>query len=179
MQALAKELGVVIVVSLFRTTRSGNLPQHRRHHRCDRTYLGKYRKMHIPDDPLYYEKFTSRRAISDFPPGIQSSPASGLRVLGPMVLKRHGSPRCAARRFFLSHRHRLAPGRKSGYGRRQHLPGRPCSAGMRSPMAAMWSFLTASGTRRPRRPGIEFWGQSFICDPSGEIITKARPTKKT
>ena len=57
MQALAKELGIVIVASLFERRAPGIYHNTAAIIDADGTYLGKYRKMHIPDDPLYYEKF--------------------------------------------------------------------------------------------------------------------------
>ncbi len=55
--ALAKELGVVIVASLFEKRAEGLYHNTAAVIDADGTYLGKYRKMHIPDDPGYYEKF--------------------------------------------------------------------------------------------------------------------------
>src|SRR5690606_34152490 len=54
---LAKELGVVIVASLFEKRAEGLYHNTTAVLDADGTYLGKYRKMHIPDDPAYYEKF--------------------------------------------------------------------------------------------------------------------------
>lgn len=55
--ALAKELGVVIIASLFEKRAQGIYHNTTAVLDADGTYLGKYRKMHIPDDPSYYEKF--------------------------------------------------------------------------------------------------------------------------
>ncbi|MBR0072241.1 MAG: carbon-nitrogen hydrolase [Bacteroidales bacterium] len=55
--ALAKELGVVVVASLFEKRAEGMYHNTAAVIDADGTYLGKYRKMHIPDDPGYYEKF--------------------------------------------------------------------------------------------------------------------------
>ncbi len=57
MQKLAKELGVVLVVSLFEKRAQGLYHNTVAIIDADGAYLGKYRKMHIPDDPGYYEKF--------------------------------------------------------------------------------------------------------------------------
>ena len=57
MQKLAKELGVVLVVSLFEKRAQGLYHNSAAIIDADGAYLGKYRKMHIPDDPGYYEKF--------------------------------------------------------------------------------------------------------------------------
>ncbi|MCX6166629.1 MAG: carbon-nitrogen hydrolase [Sphingobacteriales bacterium] len=55
--ALAKELGVVIIASLFEKRAQGLYHNTTAVLDADGAYLGKYRKMHIPDDPAYYEKF--------------------------------------------------------------------------------------------------------------------------
>jgi N-carbamoylputrescine amidase len=56
-QALAQELGVVIIASLFEQRAQGLYHNTTAVIDADGAYLGKYRKMHIPDDPGYYEKF--------------------------------------------------------------------------------------------------------------------------
>src|SRR5215471_6352255 len=55
--ALAKQLGIVLVASLFERRAAGLFHNTAAILDRDGRYLGKYRKMHIPDDPLYYEKF--------------------------------------------------------------------------------------------------------------------------
>jgi N-carbamoylputrescine amidase len=57
LSGLAKELGVVIIASLFEKRTSGIYHNTTAVLDADGSYLGKYRKMHIPDDPAYYEKF--------------------------------------------------------------------------------------------------------------------------
>lgn len=57
LSALAKELGVVIIASLFEKRTNGIYHNTTAVLDADGTYLGKYRKMHIPDDPSYFEKF--------------------------------------------------------------------------------------------------------------------------
>jgi N-carbamoylputrescine amidase len=57
LQPLAKELGIVIVASLFEKRAEGLYHNTTAVIDADGSYLGKYRKMHIPDDPGYYEKF--------------------------------------------------------------------------------------------------------------------------
>ena len=57
LQAVAKEAGVVIVASLFEKRTQGIYHNTTAVIDADGSYLGKYRKMHIPDDPAYYEKF--------------------------------------------------------------------------------------------------------------------------
>ena len=57
MQAIAKELGVVMIVPLFEKRAEGVYHNSAAVIDADGAYLGKYRKMHIPDDPSFYEKF--------------------------------------------------------------------------------------------------------------------------
>src|SRR5882672_12162473 len=57
LSTLAKELGVVIIASLFEKRTNGIYHNTTAVLDADGAYLGKYRKMHIPDDPAYYEKF--------------------------------------------------------------------------------------------------------------------------
>lgn len=57
LSSVAKELGVVIIASLFEKRAQGLYHNTTAVLDADGTYLGKYRKMHIPDDPAYYEKF--------------------------------------------------------------------------------------------------------------------------
>ncbi|RZJ66664.1 MAG: carbon-nitrogen hydrolase [Flavobacterium sp.] len=57
LQSVAKELGVVIIASLFEKRAEGLYHNTTAIIDADGSYLGKYRKMHIPDDPAYYEKF--------------------------------------------------------------------------------------------------------------------------
>lgn len=57
LSAIAKELGIVIIASLFEKRAQGIYHNTTAVLDADGSYLGKYRKMHIPDDPAYYEKF--------------------------------------------------------------------------------------------------------------------------
>ena len=73
LSAVAKELGVVIIASLFEKRAAGLYHNTTAVLDADGTYLGKYRKMHIPDDPGYYEKFY-------FTPGDASPEESSYRI---------------------------------------------------------------------------------------------------
>lgn len=73
LSTIAKELGVVIIASLFEKRAAGLYHNTTAVLDADGTYLGKYRKMHIPDDPGYYEKFY-------FTPGDASPEDSGYKV---------------------------------------------------------------------------------------------------
>jgi len=73
LSAVAKELGVVIIASLFEKRAAGLYHNTTAVLDADGSYVGKYRKMHIPDDPGYYEKFY-------FTPGDASPEDSGYKV---------------------------------------------------------------------------------------------------
>jgi predicted amidohydrolase len=104
---------VVLIVSLFEKRGAGVYHNSAAVIDADGSLLGVYRKIHIPDDPLYYEKFY-------FTPGDLGFRAWQTRFgkIGVLICWDSGtprlrdSPRCWARRFFLPHRHRLAsPGK--------------------------------------------------------------------
>jgi N-carbamoylputrescine amidase len=143
---------------------------------ADGSLLGVYRKMHIPDDPLYYEKFYF--APGDL--GFRAWPTrygkiGVLRLLGPMV-SRSGPPDRVAGggNSVLSHRHRLASGEKAEQGAIQHGAWETIQ---RSHAIANGCFVAAVnrvGWEKPAgEPGLEFWGQSFVAGTSGEILARA------
>ncbi len=105
---LAGELGVAIVASLFEKRSAGVYHNTAAVIDADGKFLGKYRKMHIPDDPLYHEKFY-------FTPGDLNKVRQDrrLRLLGPMV-SGGGTTDSAARRgnYFLSDGDRVASERE-------------------------------------------------------------------
>ena len=108
---------------------------------ADGSLLGIYRKMHIPDDPLYYEKFY-------FTPGDLGFPNFDTRfgriaragLLGPMVSGRRaaGGARRSATSFFIRRRSAGIPPRKRNTARRNWTPGGRSNARTRSPMEFMW-----------------------------------------
>ncbi len=115
LSAAARQHGVVLIASLFEKRAPGIYHNTAAIFDSDGTLRGLYRKMHIPDDPLYYEKFY-------FTPGdlgfraldTKRRPHRHPSLLGPMV-PRGRAPNRAARRngAFLSHGNRLASLRKS------------------------------------------------------------------
>lgn len=174
--ALAQELRVVIVASLFEKRGPGVYHNTAAVLDADGIYLGKYRKMHIPDDPLYYEKFyftpgdlgfrtweTQRGKIGVcicwdqwYPEAARLTALQGAEVLFyPTAIGWH-------------------PGEKAQYGAHQHDSWETIQ---RSHAIANGCFVAAAnriGHEAPNGgPGIEFWGQSFVCDPSGTILAKA------
>ena len=98
--ALAKELGVVIVTSLFERRATGLYHNTAVVMEKDGTIAGKYRKMHIPDDPGYYEKFYFTPGDLGFQPidtSVGRRQTGRTRLLGPVVSRSSptdGAGRC-------------------------------------------------------------------------------------
>ena len=181
MQAIAKELGVVIVASLFERRAPGIYHNTAAIIDADGTYLGKYRKMHIPDDPLYYEKFY-------FTPGDLGFSAWDTKFarIGVCVCWDQWYPEAArltalrgAQILFYPTAIGWHPEEKAEYGRRQHSSWETVQRGHAVANGCYVAVPNRVGHEAPEGgPGIEFWGQSFICDPSGEIIKKGSARRR-
>lgn len=175
LEPLARELGVVIVASLFEKRAPGVYHNTAAIIDSDGEYLGKYRKMHIPDDPGFYEKFY-------FTPGdlgFQAWPTKQGKI-GVCICWDQWYPESArltalrgAGLLFYPTAIGWHPAEKAQYGPAQHSAWETMQ---RSHAIANGCFVAAVnrvGHEAPvGGPGIEFWGQSFIAAPSGEIIAK-------
>ena len=145
---LAKKHRVVVIASLFEKRAAGLYHNTAAVIDADGALLGIYRKMHIPDDPLYYEKFY-------FTPGDTGFRAwkTTLRqdrradLLGPVVSRGRAADRAAGRRdHLLPHRHRLASrAKRPNTANASTTPGKRSSAATPSPTAA-------TSPPQPRRP---------------------------
>ena len=179
--ALAKELGVTLVASLFEKRAAGVFHNTAAVLDADGRYLGKYRKMHIPDDPRYYEKFY-------FTPGdlgFKTFQTAAAQV-GVLVCWDQWYPE-AARLTAMQGAEILVyptaigwhPGEKATHGEHQHGAWETIQ---RSHAIANGCFVMAvnrvgfepdpSSSSKPQA-GIEFWGQSFIAAPDGRVIVRA------
>lgn len=137
--------------------------------------IGKYRKMHIPDDPLFYEKYYFTPGDLDF----QSFETPHAKV-GTLVCWDQWYPEAAritalkgAEVLFYPTAIGWHPSEKEQYGERQHDAWRTMQ---RSHAIANGVFVAAvnrTGHEGPKDGGIEFWGRSFICDPFGQILAEA------
>ena len=178
---LAAELGVVIIASLFEKRSAGVYHNTAAIIDADGKFLGKYRKMHIPDDPPYHEKFY-------FTPGdlgFQSWSTSQGNI-GVCVCWDQWYPEAArltalrgAEILFYPTAIGWHPGEKEKYGVAQHSAWETMQ---RSHAIANGCFVAVANRVGHERPvggdGIEFWGQSFIVAPSGEIIAKGSVDKE-
>ncbi len=175
LSALASELGVVIIASLFEKRAEGIYHNTAAVIDADGRYLGKYRKMHIPDDPLFYEKFY-------FTPGDLGFKVFETRYgrLGVLVCWDQWYPEAArltalrgAEILFYPTAIGWHPAEKAEYGSAQHSSWELIQ---RSHAVANGCYVVSvnrTGHEGDPAGGIEFWGQSFVADPSGTILAKA------
>ncbi len=178
---LAGELGVVIVASLFEKRAHGLYHNTAAILDADGTYLGKYRKMHIPDDPLFYEKFY-------FTPGDLGFRAWDTRYarIGVCVCWDQWYPEAArltamhgAEILFYPTAIGWHPSEKSAHGTRQHSAWETVQRGHAIANGCYVAAANRVGHEAPSGgDGIEFWGGSFFCDPSGEVLAKASADKE-
>jgi len=168
---LAKELGVVIVTSLFERRAPGLYHNTAVVLEKDGSIAGKYRKMHIPDDPCYYEKFYFTPGDLGFHP-INTS----VGRLGVLVCWDQWYPE-AARLMALQGADLLIYPTAIGYD-----PNDTAEEQQRQRIAwqtVMRGHAVANGlpvvavNRVGDEEGIPFWGTSFVCGPQGEIYYEA------
>ena len=173
---LARELEVVIVASLFEKRAHGLYHNTSVTIDSDGTFLGIYRKMHIPDDPLYYEKFY-------FTPGDLGFRAWKTRLanIGVCICWDQWYPEAArltalrgAEILFYPTAIGWHPGEKAQVGVQQHDSWETIQRSHAIANGCYVAVPNRVGHEAPDGgPGIEFWGQSFICDPTGKILAKA------
>jgi N-carbamoylputrescine amidase len=173
---LAKRLAIVIVASLFERRAPGVFHNTVAILDADGRMVGKYRKMHIPDDPLYYEKFY-------FTPGDLGFRAVKTRQarIGPLVCWDQWYPE-AARLTALQGAEILCyptaigwhPSEKAGHGAAQHAAWETVQRGHGIANGVFVAVPNRVGHEAlAGGAGIEFWGQSFIADPFGQVLAKA------
>src|SRR5918994_880144 len=193
MQKLARELAVVLVVPLFERQAPGVYRNSAAIIDADGSLMGVYRKMHIPDDPLFNEKyyFTPGDASSDDAIdkiGTVAKQASGFRVwhtrfadIGVLICWDQWYPEAAritsllgAEILFYPTAIGWHPKEKSEFGRAQVEAWRT----MQRSHAIANGVFVASPNRighedEPGTDGIEFFGHSFIADPFGRLLAEA------
>src|SRR5246500_4842044 len=173
---VARETGTIIIASLFERRSAGLYHNTAAIIDADGALLGRYRKMHIPDDPLYYEKFY-------FTPGDLGFRAWQTRYgkIGVLICWDQWYPEGArltamqgAEILFYPTAIGWHPRGKAEYGTNQHGPWENIQ---RSHAVANGCFVAVPNRVGIERPaggdGIEFWGQSFVAGTSGQILAKA------
>jgi len=176
---LARQLDIVIIASIFERRAAGLYHNTAAVLDADGALLGLYRKMHIPDDPLYYEKFY-------FTPGDLGFPNFDTRYgrIGVLVCWDQWYPEGArlsslrgANILFYPTAIGWHPSEKAEFGAAQLDAWRTIQ---RSHAIANGIFVAAVnrvGFEGPADSGLEFWGSSFVADPFGQLIAES-PTNK-
>jgi N-carbamoylputrescine amidase len=178
---LAGELGVVIIASLFEKRAEGLYHNTTAVLDADGNYLGKYRKMHIPDDPNYYEKFY-------FTPGDLGFLSWNTRFVraGVLICWDQWYPE-AARLTALSGAQILfyptAIGwlipEKAEYGAAQQASWETIQRSHAIANGVYVAAVNRVGIEAGPNQGIEFWGSSFVAAPNGEILARAGREEET
>ena len=180
--ALAKELGVVIIVPFFEKRMAGIYHNSAYIIDTDGNEAGLYRKMHIPDDPHFYEKFY-------FTPGdlgFKTIPTQKGKI-GTLICWDQWYPEAArltalqgAEVLFYPTAIGWHPLEKEQYGENQHgawmnvMKGHAVANGVYVAAAnriGLEQYIEGTA-------GIQFWGSSFIAGPQGEILAQASTDKE-
>jgi len=184
---VARQQAVVLIASLFEKRAPGIYHNTAAVFDADGAMRGIYRKMHIPDDPLYYEKFY-------FTPGDLGFRAFDTQSgrIGALVCWDQWYPEGArltalqgAEVLFYPTAIGWHPDEKEEYGVAQHDAWRTIQ---RAHAIANGVYVAVAnrvghenGNVRGKMvpgPGLEFWGRSFICDPFGTVIAEASDNKE-
>jgi N-carbamoylputrescine amidase len=173
--AVARETQMAVVGSLFERRAAGVYHNTAVVFDADGSLLGRYRKMHIPDDPLYFEKYY-------FTPG-----DLGFRVfatrwgrVGTLVCWDQWYPEAARLTALLGadvicyptaigwH-----PGEKAEFGTAQHEAWELMQRGHAIANGVYVAAVNRVGHEGPAGGGLEFWGASFVSDPFGRVLRRA------
>ena len=173
--AAAKKNNVVVVGSLFERRMAGVYHNSATVHDAKGELLGLYRKMHIPDDPLFLEKFY-------FTPGdlgfkVFSTPAA---KVGTLVCWDQWYPEAArltalqgAEVIFYPTAIGWHPKEKAEFGEAQQSAWETSMRGHAIANGTYVAAVNRVGHEQIVGDGLEFWGGSFVSDPFGRIIAKA------
>jgi N-carbamoylputrescine amidase len=177
----ARALGVVIVASLFEKRAEGLYHNTAAVIDADGTYLGKYRKMHIPDDPQFYEKFY-------FTPGDLGFRAWTTRFgrIGVLICWDQWYPEGArltalagAEILFYPTAIGWLPPEKEEFGERQQGAWETIQRSHAVANGVYVAAVNRVGLETSPAGGIEFWGASFVADPNGRVLGQAGRDEET
>ncbi|MFN8258796.1 MAG: carbon-nitrogen hydrolase [Bacteroidales bacterium] len=180
--SLAKELSVAIIVPFFERRTSGIYHNSAYVIDYDGSEAGLYRKMHIPDDPSYYEKYY-------FTPGDLGFKAIRTKFgkVGTLICWDQWYPEAArltalkgAEVLFYPTAIGWHPHEKEKYGKNQHEAWMTVQRGHAVANGIYVAAVNRTGFEKPveHKAGIEFWGSSFIAGPQGEILAQASHDKE-
>ena len=170
--AVARDLGVVLVVPVFERRVPGVYHNTVVVIDADGSLLGRYRKTHVPDDPLYHEKFY-------FTPGDLGYPVFETRFarIGTLICWDQWFPE-AARLSALAGAELLVypsaigwhPAERATEGASQHDAWRTIQRAHAIANGVFVAAVNRVGHEGPPEGGLDFWGQSFVCDPAGQVL---------
>jgi N-carbamoylputrescine amidase len=172
---VAKKLGVVIIASLFERRAAGIYHNTAAILDADGALLGIYRKMHIPEDPLYFEKYY-------FTPGDLGFKAFDTRFgrIGVLVCWDQWFPEGArltalhgAQILFYPTAIGWHPKEKAEFGVKQYQAWQLMQRAHAIANGLHVVAVNRVGHEGDRDAGLEFWGGSFVAGPFGEILTQA------
>jgi N-carbamoylputrescine amidase len=177
---LAAELGVVIIASLFEKRATGLYHNTAVIIDADGRQLGIYRKMHVPDDPLFFEKFY-------FTPGDLGFRAFDTKFgrIAALVCWDQWYPEAArlasltgANILFYPTAIGWHPAEKAEYGEAQHDAWRTAQRAHAIANGIYVAAVNRVGFEGPPERGLEFWGASFVSDPFGRVLAEASHDKE-
>jgi N-carbamoylputrescine amidase len=169
---LALELDAVLIVPLFERRAPGIYHNTVAIFDADGSFLGKYRKMHIPDDPLYHEKFY-------FVPGDLGFPAWDTRYgrIAALICWDQWYPEAArlaalngAQIVFYPTAIGWHPSEKDEHGKSQFSAWQTMQRSHSIANGVYVAAVNRVGHEGDPGGGIEFWGGSFVCDPFGNLL---------
>ncbi len=171
LQIVASELGVVIIASLFEKRAQGLYHNTTAVLDADGTYLGKYRKMHIPDDPGFYEKFY-------FTPGDLGYKVfkTKFATVGVLICWDQWYPEAARITALMGAEILFYP---TAIGWAKHQDEATNTEQYNAWQTIQRSHAIANGVhvvsvnRVGVEAGVQFWGGSFISNPFGTILHQA------
>jgi N-carbamoylputrescine amidase len=177
---LARELNVVIIGSVFERRTAGVYHNTAVVIDAGGSILGLYRKMHIPDDPLYFEKYY-------FTPGDLGFRCFDTRYgrVAPLVCWDQWYPEAArlaalggAQILFYPTAIGWHPAEKEQYGAAQHDAWRTIQRAHAIANGLFVAAVNRVGYEGPPGHGLEFWGGSFVCDPFGQVLAEASDNRE-
>lgn len=178
---VARETGMAIVAPLFERRAAGLYHNSAVILDADGSTAGFYRKMHIPDDPLFYEKFY-------FTPGDLGFVATDTKFarVGTLICWDQWYPE-AARLTALQGPSILFyptaigwhPSEKAEFGQAQADAWETIQRGHAIANGVYVAAVNRVGHEGPKDGGIEFWGRSFLADPFGRIVARAGDGEET
>jgi len=176
----AKANGVVVIGSLFEKRMPGVYHNTATVHDADGSFLGIYRKMHIPDDPMFLEKFY-------FTPGDTGWKVFDTKYakVGTLVCWDQWYPEAArltalrgAEVIFYPTAIGWHPKEKAEYGEPQHDAWETSMRGHAIANGVYVAAVNRVGHEKLTGDGLEFWGQSFVSDPFGRLLKRGDVAKE-